>query len=124
MLDTNALSAFADGDLALRRVIEQEMEISLPVVVLGEYLYGIRHSRHHSRYREWLKRQLGVFSILPVDAGTAEHYAEIRAELRSAGRPIPSNDLWIAALARQYRHSVVSQDRHFDAIRGLPLITW
>jgi len=124
MLDTNALSAFADGDTALRPVIERETELSIPVIVLGEYLFGIRQSRQHSRYHEWLRRHLGAFSVLPVDAETANHYAEIRAELRSAGKPIPSNAVWIAALARQHHQSVVSQHRHFKAVRRLPLITW
>ena len=124
MLDTNALSAFADGDPALRLVIEREIELSIPVIVLGEYLFGIRQSRQHSRYQDWLKRHLGVFSVVLVDADTARYYAEVWTELRSSGKPIPSNDVWIAALARQHHHSLVSRDRHFEAVRGLPVITW
>jgi len=62
--------------------------------------------------------------MLPVGAQTAACYAEIRSELKAAGRPIPTNDLWIAALAREHAHPVVSRDRHFASVRGLKLIAW
>ena len=67
------------------------------------------------------------FSCMPaisVRPSTAGHYAEIRAELKSAGRPMPSNDLWIAALAREHKCSLVSRDGRFEAIRGIERIGW
>ena len=124
MLDTNALSAFADGDMALRRAIGDEADLAIPVVVLGEYVFGIRQSRHRSRYEGWLKEHLGAFLVLDIDAATAIHYAAVRAELRSAGRPIPSNDVWIAALSRRHRNALVTRDRHFEAVSEMELVTW
>jgi len=124
ILDTNALSAFVDGDARLRKRIEQEFQLALPVMVLGEYRFGIRDSRHRARYASWLDANLAVFLVLPIRAETSEHYAEVRAELKSAGRPIPSNDVWIAALARQHGYALVSRDEHFQAVRGLDLLTW
>ena len=124
ILDTNALSAFVEGDSALRRVIEREIDLALPAIVLGEYLFGIRQSRHRLRYEDWLRTHLSVFVALPVDHNTASQFADLRAELKSAGQPIPSNDVWIAALARQHGHPLVSRDRHFEAVRGLQLIVW
>jgi tRNA(fMet)-specific endonuclease VapC len=62
--------------------------------------------------------------ILDVDGRTTEHYAEVRAELKRAGQPIPGNDVWIAALARQHALPVLSRDRHFDAVPGLRRISW
>jgi predicted nucleic acid-binding protein len=59
---------------------------------------------------------------LPVDDTTSGHYARIRAKLKKAGRPIPSNDLWIAALCRQHRLPLMSQDGHFDAVPDLKRI--
>jgi predicted nucleic acid-binding protein len=59
-----------------------------------------------------------------VDEGTAEHYAEIRVELKRSGRPIPVNDLWIAALARQHALPLLSRDQHFEFVRGLERIGW
>ena len=90
---------------------------------MGEYLFGIRQSRFRSRYESWLRAHSATFLALSVAAGTAEHYAAIRAELRSAGTPIPTNDLWIAA-AREHRAAVVARDTHFEAIRGLALVGW
>jgi predicted nucleic acid-binding protein len=59
-----------------------------------------------------------------VDEGTAEHYAEVREELKRMARPIPANDLWIAALARQHRLPIISRDRHFDFVPGLTRLAW
>jgi predicted nucleic acid-binding protein len=81
ILDTNALAALA-----------------VPVIVLGEYLFGIRQSRFRARYE--------------------------LCELTLAGRPIPTNDVWIAALARQHQLAIVSRDRHFHGIKGLRAVAW
>jgi tRNA(fMet)-specific endonuclease VapC len=124
ILDTNALSAFADGDRELRFAIGRERNLAAPAVVLGEYLFGIRQSRHRAQYERWLKAHLPLFSRLPIDAATAGSYAEIRLELKAAGRPIPTNDVWIAALARQYGYAIVTLDRHFEAVKGVQLVSW
>jgi tRNA(fMet)-specific endonuclease VapC len=124
ILDTNALSAFAGGDRHLRRGIDQETDLALPTVVLGEYIFGIRQSRHRKQYEEWLRDHLRFFLVLSIGSATAERYAEIRSELKMAGQPIPSNDVWIAALAREHRLKLVTRDRHFDSIRGLSVVGW
>jgi tRNA(fMet)-specific endonuclease VapC len=124
ILDTNALSAFADGDRALGKVIEKEMDLAVPAVVLGEYFYGIRQSRWRERYEAWWETNLHGFQLLTVGKATAARYAEIRSELKAAGKPIPTNDLWIAALAREHGHPLVSRDRHFESVRGLRRIDW
>ena len=124
ILDTNALSAFADGNEDLFRVIEDQAELAVPVVVLGEYLFGIRQSKQRARYEQWLRDNMPLFELLGLGRRTAEHYAQIRLELKEAGRPIPGNDLWIAALSREHLLPVVSRDRHFDGVRGLRLFSW
>jgi len=124
ILDTNALSSLADGDLVLHRAIQHEQDMALPAVVLGEYLFGIRQSRFRVSYETWLRSRLALFIMLPVGTETAAHYADIRLELKPAGRKIPTNDLWIAALSREYGCAVVSRDRHFAVVRGLRLISW
>ncbi|MGD0498649.1 MAG: type II toxin-antitoxin system VapC family toxin [Bryobacteraceae bacterium] len=124
ILDTNALSAFADGDPDLRRMIAYETDFAIPSIVLGEYLFGVRESRHKSRYESWLRTNASVFLMLAVQPSTAAHYAEIRSELKAVGRPIPTNDLWIAALAREHRSPLVTRDKHFGAVRGLQVLGW
>ena len=124
ILDTNALSAFVAQDSALLRVIQNAPELSLPVIVLGEYRFGISQSRHRAEYDEWLARDLHLFLVLPIVEETTRHYAQIRSELKRKGPPIPSNDTWIAALARQHRLEIVTRDTHFDAISSLKRIAW
>ena len=124
ILDTNALSAFADGEPGALAEIDRAALIAIPVIVLGEFLFGIAHSRRQREYEAWIHETLGTFQILDVGAGTAAKYAEVRSELKRSGRPIPSNDLWIAALCRQHSLPLLSQDRHFESVKGLRRIGW
>lgn len=124
ILDTNGLSALADGDLTLEPILREASAIALPVIVLGEYRYGIRQSRFRVRYEQWLAEAISSYEVLPVDQGTTQHYAEVREELKRKARAIPANDLWIAALARQHRLPVLSRDRHFDFVPGMKRISW
>ena len=124
ILDTNAFSAMADGESALESVLRQANQVGFPVVVLGEYRYGIAQSRHREHYEQWLSDYLPVFRILDVDEQTAGHYADLRIELKRLGRPIPSNNVWIAALCRQHSLPVQSRDRHFDVVSGITRLSW
>ena len=124
ILDTNALSAIADNEAAAVRIFGQAAGIELPVIVLGEYSFGIAGSRHRNQYEKWLEELVAATRVLTVDRETAGHYAQIRTELKKAGEPIPSNDLWIAALSRQHRLALMSHDRHFDAVHNLKRIGW
>jgi|SRR5689334_5705459 tRNA(fMet)-specific endonuclease VapC len=124
ILDTNALSATADNDTAIADSLAAAEELVIPVIVLGEYRYGIAQSRHQARYRQWLDELIPDCTILDVNEGTSHHYAAINLELRRAGTPIPTNDLWIAALGRQHSLPVLSRDRHFDLVGGIRRIHW
>lgn len=124
ILDTNGLSAVADGDRALEPILRKAVQVAIPVIVLGEYRYGISQSRDRDRYEQWLTEHLPKFRILDIDERTTISYAAVRMELKKAGTPIPSNDLWIAALCRQHSLPVVSRDRHFDAVSGLKRLHW
>ena len=124
ILDTNALSAVADDEPAAVRMYRGLASIELPVIVLGEYRFGIGQSRHRGQYEKWLRELIRATRVLPVEEDTSRYYAAIRTELKKAGNPIPSNDLWIAALCRQHRLPLLSQDRHFAAVHGLELVGW
>jgi len=124
ILDTDGLSAIADGDSSLEPILRHASEVAIPAVVLGEYRYGIGQSRERRRYEHWLIESLPHYRILPVDEETATAYAAVRSELKRAGTPIPSNDVWIAALCRQHSLPLLSRDRHFDLVRGLRRIDW
>lgn len=124
ILDTNALTAIADGDPGATRVFLRAGEIEVPVIVLGEYRFGIGQSHHRQEYERWLDEMLLTCRVLGVDEETARWYANIRTQLKRAGTPIPSNDTWIAALCRQHSLPVFSRDRHFDLIKGIERIDW
>jgi tRNA(fMet)-specific endonuclease VapC len=124
ILDTNGLSAVADGDAALEPILRNAAEVAVPVIVLGEYRYGIQQSRDRQRYEQWLTESIRDYRILDVDEETTVSYATLRSELKRAGTPIPSNDVWIAALCRQHSLPIVSRDRHFDLVRGIKRIDW
>jgi predicted nucleic acid-binding protein len=124
ILDTNGLSAIADGDLTVEPILREATGIAVPVIVLGEFRYGIRQSRRRARYERWLAKSIPSYRVLRVDEETAERYAEIRDELKRAGCPIPANDLWIAALARQHALPLLSRDLHFDVVLGLNRVAW
>ena len=96
ILDTNALSAWAEGILAVEPHLRAADRLVVPTIVLGEYYFGIRQSRHRRRYEDWLRRYLPLTEIVTVTQARAEAYAEIRLELKRSGHPIPSNDTWVA----------------------------
>lgn len=124
ILDTNALSAFIDGEPAVGARLSVEPQVAIPVIVLGEFRHGISGSRHRRHYEQWLNDHLPAFEILTVTEPTTLVYARVRVALKKMGRPIPANDVWIAALGLQYRLPVLSRDEHFDAVPGLRREAW
>lgn len=124
ILDTNALSAWADGDPAIEPLLRTASRLVIPVVVIGEFEFGIRQSRHASRYAEWLAVNLDTVEVARIDRAIASVYGAVRLELKQAGTPIPINDTWIAAVARHERLPIISRDGHFDAVRGVERVSW
>ena len=124
ILDTNALSAFVDGENAVGEVLRRHARAALPVIVLGEFRFGIAQSRHRAQYEGWLAGHLADFEVLNITVETASTYAALRLALKRSGRPIPANDAWIAALALEHRLPVLSRDEHFDAVVSLKREIW
>jgi len=124
ILDTNALSAIAEGQAGAAKHFAVAGDVAVPVIVLGEYRFGIAQSRHRRQYERWLKEFVSVARVLEVNDETAIWYAELRVQLKEAGTPIPSNDAWIAALCRQHALPILSRDQHFDLIKGLNRLGW
>jgi tRNA(fMet)-specific endonuclease VapC len=124
ILDTNALSAAAEEQPGVMGVLADVQQLALPVVVIGEYRYGIAQSRHRARYRRWLDSLINDCTVLDINEQSTHYYAAIGIELRQAGKPIPTNDLWIAALCRQHNLPLLSRDRHFDVVSGVRRFDW
>lgn len=124
ILDTNAVSAWAGQDPGALKLIEAQEFLCLPVIVLGEFRFGLRGSRQRSVLEPHLSFLEQTVWVLDVTRETAEVYAAVRFELRQRGTPIPENDVWIAALARQHGLSILSRDRHFDRVTGITRVAW
>src|SRR5919198_772565 len=90
---TNALAAFADGVRPVVQQIATADELHVPVVVLGEYRFGIATSRRRREYEVWLARGRAFWNVLPLIEETAVHYASIRQQLKRLDNPLPASRL-------------------------------
>ncbi len=121
LLDSNAYSAFKRGSHEVRNLISVADEVLFSAIVVGEQLFGYRRGSHYDRnlseLRSFLERP--YVSFVPVGQVTAERYSRIAAALRAKGRPIPTNDVWIAAHAMETGADLVSDDSHFEHVEGI-----
>lgn len=124
ILDTNAYSRYRRGDSGAVAALAAADEIHLPLIVLGELLAGFATGGRPGRNRDDLARFMSAPRVHPMrlDEKTARHYADVFADLRRLATPIPTNDLWIAALARQHRLPVLSFDAHFASVPGVTMV--
>lgn len=101
MIDTNAYAAFMRGDQDVYELLARADEILIPTPVLGELRAGFRIGSKEVQNLDELHRFLASprVSIHPLGEASAVFYAEVHSALRTAGKPIPTNDLWIAAAA-------------------------
>lgn len=117
-LDTSAYTHFRRGAAEIVRLLDEAEWIGVPAVTLGElrsgFLLGLRREENESDLLEFLNSP--VVEELPVEGEVSHHYAAIVADLRRAGTPLPTNDLWIAATAVRHGALVLTYDRHFEAI--------
>jgi tRNA(fMet)-specific endonuclease VapC len=123
-LDTNAVSALLAGDRALLSVLDGVPRFALPVMVVGEYRYGLQRSRHRKQLATMLDELVTESDLLVVDDDTTHHYAQVREALRAKGRPLPENDVWIAALCLQHDRTLVTRDGDFEHVDALVSVDW
>jgi tRNA(fMet)-specific endonuclease VapC len=123
IVDTNFYAAFKRNDAAAVSLLRRAEFIGLCSVILGELLAGFRCGSREEMNRKELDNFLDSprVDVLPIDDETAEFYAQVFQELKQKGRPIPSNDLWLAASALQHGLALATFDDHFRDISGLLL---
>jgi predicted nucleic acid-binding protein len=121
LIDTNAYSAFMRGDDGIAQVLARADKLYLNSVVMGELLGGFRMGIREAWNRKLLSQFLESprMGVLPITDNTADYYALVHAELRRKGKPIPSNDLWIAASAIEHGAALLTLDTHFSHIENL-----
>ena len=124
LLDSNAYGQLMRGRDRVSRIVRSAEEVLLSAVVLGELLYGFRHGSRHERNARQMRAFLDnpYVAVVPVGEITADRYSRIAASLRVKGRPIPTNDIWIAAHAMETGADLVSADRHFEHVEEIAWI--
>ena len=125
LIDTNIYSLAMRGEPGVLDRLQQLDEIGFAVVSLGELLVGFRGGSRETENRLELSRFLDSprVQVLTIDEETADFYAAIVLALKRTGTPIPTNDIWITALAQRHGLPVYTKDAHFKVVPGLVLVT-
>lgn len=124
LLDTNIIIALFASDAAVKTHLAETDEVFISSIAIGELCFGARKS---TRIQDNLARIDDFASnnvVLACDTETARRYGEMKERLRARGRPIPENDIWIAAIALQHELTLATRDAHFEAVEGLRLAAW
>lgn len=112
LFDTNVVIAFLKAEPEIIRKMTGLAEFNISVITKGEMQYGARNSANPERNMVIYSDFFRYCNILEISGKTADNYAEIRLKLKSAGRPIPENDIWIAASAREHNLKIITRDKH------------
>lgn len=124
LLDTNIVSAWLKGDADIADKIDNSVFVAIPVIVIGELNYGAQYSTNVERNLDNINKVTNNYDVLNVTTETTSQYGIIKAQLRKKGKPIPENDIWIAAIAQQHNLVLVTRDKHFSEIDGLDIVPW
>jgi tRNA(fMet)-specific endonuclease VapC len=123
-LDANRYSDLIAGDSRVADVVENAETVYVPVIVVGELRAGFASGQRQADNDGLLRRFLATdgIEVLLLDEQTPHHYANVYAHLKKQGTPIPTNDMWIAALALEHDLVLCSRDHHFDKLPQIPRI--
>ncbi len=124
LLDTNIVIALFAGDTSVLDQLQAAEEVFVPSIVLGELYYGARRSQRVQENLIRLETFAAANSVLDCDHATAHVYGEIKDDLRQSGRPIPENDIWIAAISSQHNLTLVTRDAHSAALQSIVTEAW
>jgi tRNA(fMet)-specific endonuclease VapC len=124
LFDTNVIIKMIDKDLVTIRMVESRKKLYTSVVVVGELYFAALNSGRPETNLRIFRELLSTIEIVYIDDAVAMSYAEIRLGLKKKGRPIPDNDIWIAACAYAKGLSVASFDGHFKEIARIELVDY
>lgn len=124
IIDTNIYVAFKKGERSVIEVFRNFDYIGLDITVIAELLSGFKCGLREKENRRELESFINNprVRLINHDFETAEFYSSIYARLKEKGKPIPTNDIWIAATAMQHGIAVFSKDQHFDEVDGLQVV--
>jgi len=124
LLDTSILVALFANDATVQEKLTRADEVFIPTIAVGELYYGALKSQRVRENLAMIDELAEESIVLGCGVETARRYGEIKNALRVRGRPIPENDLWIAAIALEYGLAVATRDEHFKEIGSLKVEIW
>jgi tRNA(fMet)-specific endonuclease VapC len=124
LLDTNIIIALLASDESVKERLVSIEEVFLPSIAIGELYYGAYRSSRRDENIKRIDKLVKGNNILVCNARIAQEYGLIKSRLSEKGRPIPENDIWIAALASSNNLIVVTRDEHFKHVEGLQIEMW
>lgn len=124
LLDTNIVIALFADEVEVKDSLASASEIFISSITVGELCYGAKKSTRSTENLERIKDFVANITVLGCDLETAYRYGEVKNKLRFKGKPLPENDMWIAAIARQYNLTLATRDAHFQEVENLQAITW
>jgi tRNA(fMet)-specific endonuclease VapC len=124
LLDTNIIIGLFADEVLVKSSLAQADEVFIPSIAIGELCYGARKSRRAQENLIKIDELVANSTVLGCDAETARRYGEIKNKLRLKGRPLPENDIWIAALTFQYGLTLATRDAHFQEVENLQTAAW
>jgi tRNA(fMet)-specific endonuclease VapC len=123
VLDTNISIKFLNGDKNIENIILKYHEVYLPVIVVGELVFGALNSSHPEQNLARHQKFIRCSILLTISEATANMYAKTRLTLKRKGKPIPENDMWIAAICIEHKLPLLTNDAHFKEIDQLNLVS-
>ncbi|MFI5201930.1 MAG: type II toxin-antitoxin system VapC family toxin [Candidatus Kapaibacterium sp.] len=123
VLDTNAAIAVMKFEPSILRTL-QDRDVFLSMMALGELYFGAYNSQRLSKNLSNIDALIRTSTILPMNLETSQVFGQIRTQLKKMARPIPVNDIWIAACAKEHGLQLVMRDGHFRHVSGLETIAW
>lgn len=123
-LDSTTAIRYLNNDPSVVQKVLTLPTIVLPLIVVGELLFGAENSSHPLENLNHYLQFISVCDVAPMDRHTAMFYSQTRSTLKRRGRPIPDNDIWIAAQCLEYKWKLVTDDEHFKYVDGLVVERW
>ena len=124
LLDTNIVIDLFKGQRNIADKINESGKVYLPIPTLAELYLGAENSGRKTHHFKQINTLLDITQLLNTSKRTAEMYGRIKVQLKKQGKPIPENDIWIAAIAKEHNLTIVSRDKHFNHIPELTTVSW
>jgi tRNA(fMet)-specific endonuclease VapC len=121
LLDTNIIIDLFIGNQDIEKKIKQLKTPIVSVITIGELYFGAEKSQQKSKHLKQVNEFVEICTILDIDLATTKIYGKIKTALKIKGRPIPENDLWIAATSIQHNLTLATKDKHFTEIEDIDL---